>query len=172
MSSISLATGSESLAGSVVGRYLLVRLVGEGGMGAVYEATHQELGKRVAIKTLHQRHAASPERRSRFLREGRAASRIRHPNVADVYDVGIEGAHPYLVMEFLEGEELARLIAREAPLSVQRTADLLVPVVGAVAAAHDLGVVHRDLKPANIFLSAERGAVRPKVVDFGISKVA
>jgi eukaryotic-like serine/threonine-protein kinase len=107
----------------------------------------------------------------RFLREGQAASRIRHPNVADVYDVGIEGNHPYLVMELLEGEVLAQVIKREGPLSVQRTADLLLPVIAAVATAHDQAIVHRDLKPENIFLAAERKATTPKVLDFGISKV-
>ena len=171
MSGSGPAASPGPLAGTVLGRYLLVRLLGEGGMGAVYEATHQDLGRRVAIKILHPRYAESEKARSRFLREGQAASRIRHPNVADVYDVGIEGVHPYLVMELLEGADLAQVIEREAPLSVQRTADLLVPVVAAVAIAHDQGVVHRDLKPGNIFLSAERNAIKPKVLDFGVSKL-
>src|SRR6188474_239230 len=93
---------SAPLTGMVLGRYSIGRLLGEGGMGAVYQATHQELGRRVAIKTLHERFAASPEARQRFLREGRAAAQIRHPNVADVYDVAIEGSCPYLVLELLE----------------------------------------------------------------------
>jgi serine/threonine protein kinase len=134
---------SDRLVGMTIGRYLVTRLLGEGGMGAVYEATDHDLGRRVAIKTLHPRHARSSDLRQRFLREGRAASRVRHPNVADIYDVG-RGDDPYLVMEFLEGEDLGRLIAREAPLSVERTADLLVPVVAAVAAAHDLGIDPRS----------------------------
>src|SRR5204862_8082176 len=107
---------------------------GEGGMGAVSAATHLDLGRRAAVKTLHQHYAECEEGRARFLREGRAASRIRHPNVTDVYDVGVEENQPYLVMQFLEGETLARLIAREGPLSVQRTTDIMVPVVAAVAA--------------------------------------
>src|SRR5215510_11800265 len=114
-------------------------------MGAVYEARHQDLGRRVAIKTLHPRYAASEDARRRFLREGRAAARIRHSNVADVYDVAIEGDIPFLVMELLEGEDLSRLLARQGVLSVTETADLLVPVVAAVSAAHDSGSVHRDL---------------------------
>jgi len=166
-----IVAGPGSLVGLILGRYRLNRLVGEGGMGAVYEATHQDLGRLAAIKTLHRRLADSEQARARFLREGQAASRIRHPNVADVYDVGIEEDCPYLVMEFLEGETLARHIAREGPLSVQRTADILVPVISAVCAAHELGVVHRDLKPDNIFLAAQRGGVQPKVLDFGISKI-
>jgi serine/threonine-protein kinase len=162
---------SRPLEGTVLGRYRLVRWLGEGGMGAVYEATHQELGKRAAVKTLHERLAAAPEARQRFLREGKAAARIRHTNVADVYDVGLDGEHPYLVMELLEGEDLGRWLARRGALPVQECADLLVPVVAAVAAAHDLGIVHRDLKPENIFLTRERGGLTPKVLDFGISKL-
>lgn len=171
MTAVALDPISDLLVGTLLGRYLLTRRLGEGGMGAVYEATDKELGRRVAIKTLHERHAQSSDVRARFLREGQAASRVQHPNVANVYDVG-RGSCPYLVMEFLEGEDLGRLIAREGPLSVQRTADLLLPVVAAVAAAHDLGILHRDLKPDNIFLSAERNTIKPKVLDFGISKIA
>lgn len=161
----------DPLLGKVLGRYLLVRLLGEGGMGAVYEATHQELGRRAAIKILHERYTRSVDVRQRFVREGQSASRVRHPNVVDVYDVGIEGNHPYLVMEYLDGENLGQFLDREGVLSTERTADLLLPVVAAVAAAHDVGVVHRDLKPENIFLSAERNTIKPKVLDFGISKV-
>jgi serine/threonine-protein kinase len=160
------------LIGAVLGRYQLERLLGEGGMGVVYAARHQELGKLAAIKILHERHDASEQVRVRFLREGQAVSRIRHPNIVDVYDVGTDAGRVYLVMELLEGEDLRSLLAREGPLSQQRTADILIPVIAAVAAAHDLGVVHRDLKPDNIFLSAERNIVSPKVLDFGISKVA
>jgi tRNA A-37 threonylcarbamoyl transferase component Bud32 len=172
MSDGSASSGAAPHVGTVLGRYVLVRLLGAGGMGAVYEGTHQELGKRVAIKLLQERYIASPAARQRFLLEGRAVARIRHPNVADVYDVGIEGTQPYLVMELLEGEDLARLLAREAPFSVQRAADLLIPVIAGVGAAHALGVVHRDLKPGNIFLARERHGIAPKVLDFGIAKLA
>jgi len=164
--------GSASLAGTVLGRYAVGRLLGSGGMGVVYEATHRDLGRRVAIKTLRESYAASPESRRRFLREGQAAAQIRHANVADVFDVAIEEGCPYLVLEYLEGEDLASLVARESPLSLERTSDILVPVVAAVAAAHDLGIVHRDLKPQNIFLAIEHSGVVPKVLDFGISKLA
>jgi eukaryotic-like serine/threonine-protein kinase len=162
---------SDPFVGAVLGRHRLTRLLGEGGMGLVYEGTHQELGRRAAIKTLHERYARSADVRQRFLREGQAASQVRHPNVVHIYDVGVEGDQPYLVMEFLEGSDLGRFITREGRLSTKRTADLLLPVIAAVAAAHDLGVVHRDLKPENIFLSSERGGIKPKVLDFGISKL-
>lgn len=161
-----------SLVGAVFGRYQLERLLGEGGMGVVYAARHQDLGKLAALKILHERYDASEQVRVRFLREGQAVSRIRHPNIVDVYDVGADADRAYLVMELLEGEDLRSLLAREGPLSQRRTADLLIPIIAAVAAAHDLGVVHRDLKPDNIFLANERNSICPKVLDFGISKVA
>jgi serine/threonine protein kinase len=157
--------------GTLLGRYLLTRVLGGGGMATVYEATDRDLGRRVAIKTLHERRALSNEVRLRFLREGQTASSIRHPHVAAIYDVG-RGNRPYLVMEYLEGVDLARHLVSQPLLGVTQTADWLVPVVAAVAAAHDLGVIHRDLKPDNIFLSVEQGVVRPKVLDFGISKIS
>jgi len=162
---------ADPLIGTVLGRHLILRLVGAGGMGLVYEGTHQDLDRRAAVKVLHERYARRSELQRRFLREGKAASRVRHSNVVAVYDVGVDRDKPYLVMEYLEGEDLHRTIAREGALSVQRVADLLVPVVSAVATAHDLGIVHRDLKPENIFLSVERGGICPKVLDFGISKL-
>ena len=158
--------------GTGLGRYRIVRLLGRGGMGCVYEALHCDLGKRVAIKTLLPALAASAESRARFLREGQAAARIRHPHVVDVTDVVAEGTTSYLVMEYLEGEDLGARLARQGALSLSETADILLPVVAAVATAHDCGVIHRDLKPENVFLACSaQGAPCPKVVDFGISKV-
>jgi len=163
---------STPLVGTMLGRYRIERVLGEGGMGTVYAGVHQDLGKAAAVKTLHERYGRSNEVQLRFLREAQAASRIRHPNIVDVYDVGSESGRTYLVMELLEGESLARLIARDGPLSARQAADLMVPVVSALAAVHDLGVIHRDLKPDNIFLANERHTLQPKVLDFGISKVA
>ncbi len=158
--------------GFALGRYEIIRRLGRGGMGSVYEAEHVDLRKRVAIKTLKAEYTQNPQILARFLREGVAASRIRHPHVVDVSDVGNEGELAWLVMELLEGEDLGALLDRERALTPERAADLLVPVVSAIVAAHEVGIIHRDLKPANIFLAKTRhGGVLPKVLDFGISKM-
>jgi serine/threonine-protein kinase len=160
--------------GTRAGKYQIVGIIGSGGMGVVYEALHLELKKRVALKTLHPEYAQQPVAQARFVREGEAASRIRHPHVVDVTDLGSHEGVPYLVMEFLEGMDLAAYLIQKERLSVEETLELMLPVVAAVAAGHDEGVVHRDLKPHNIFLSRGRHAdsVHPKVLDFGVSKVA
>jgi len=165
-------SGSTTLAaGTCLGKYRVVRLVGEGGMGAVYEGIHLEIGKRVAIKTMSPALAAIPDARARFLREAQLTSRVRHPHAVDVTDVGSEAGHTYLVMEFLEGDDLARHIEQHGPMALDDIADIMLPVLAAVTAAHDEGIIHRDLKPQNIFLSQTRdGAIVPKVLDFGISK--
>jgi serine/threonine protein kinase len=159
--------------GTTFGRYEIVRLIGEGGMGVVYEALHTELNKRVAVKILPAAVARIPEWRARFLREGMTAASIHHPNVAEVFDVGERDGLLFLVMELLEGETLSALLERESRLSVKRAVDLLLPVCAALSVAHELGVVHRDLKPENIFLASSRhGGLQPKLLDFGISKTS
>jgi len=159
--------------GSMFGRYRVVRQIGRGGMGAVYEAVHSDLEKRVALKVLLPSTASQTELVARFEREARAAARVRHPNVVDVSDVGVEAGVAWLVMEHLEGEDLSGLLRREGALPLSRVAELMLPVLGAVEAAHSLGVVHRDLKPENIFLARMGdGTIVPKVLDFGISKMA
>ncbi|HVJ93839.1 MAG TPA: serine/threonine-protein kinase, partial [Labilithrix sp.] len=158
--------------GKVFGRYRIVRVIGSGGMGTVYEARHTELDRRVAVKVLPRRFAENPVVLGRFMREGRAVARIEHPHVVVVSDVGMEDGTPYLVMEYLEGESLGALLARERRLEVSRAIDLLVPVVSAVSAAHAAGIVHRDLKPDNVLLvRTPHGVPHPKVLDFGISKM-
>ncbi|MEZ4406348.1 MAG: serine/threonine-protein kinase [Polyangiales bacterium] len=158
--------------GERVGNYEAVRRVGVGGMGEVWEARHSALKKRVALKILLPEHARSPEVTARFLREGEAASRIRHPHAVEVFDVGAHRGLPYLVMELLEGRDLDQWLHDDGVLSVEAAADIVAPVVAAIAAAHDEGVVHRDLKPGNIHLSITRdGVLVPKVLDFGISRV-
>ncbi len=153
-------------------RYEIRGLLGEGGMGSVWRATHLKLQKPVVIKTLHPEHARSESTRSRFVREGEAAARIRHPNVVEIFDVAeFEGA-PFLVMELLEGEDLRAHLRRKGALPLDAIVDVMIPVCNAVAAANEAGVVHRDLKPENIFLSRTRdGAIVPKVLDFGISRM-
>lgn len=158
--------------GTTFGRYTIVRRIGVGGMGAVYEATHNHLKKRVAIKTLHPMMASNPEISARFLREGESASKIRHPHVVDIYDVGTTDGITYLVMEYLDGQDLGALLKTHGTLSPQRVTDIMLPVAAALLAAHEEGVVHRDLKPGNIFLAKSRhGEAAPKVLDFGISKI-
>ncbi len=159
-------------AGTRIGKYEVIRMIGAGGMGAVYEALHVDLRKRVALKTLHPDLATREIARQRFLREGEAACRIRHPHVVDMTDVDIHDGMPFLVMEFMEGLDLKQFIVQRGPLYVEETLDLMIPIVAAVAAGHDEGVIHRDLKPHNIFLSHIRtGDVVPKVLDFGVSKL-
>ncbi len=158
--------------GTVFGSYRIERGLGEGGVGAVYLATHVGLQKPVVLKVLHPQYARSANLRSRFAREGRAAAAIRHPHVVDVTDVGEHRGTPYLIMEYLQGESLGDLIARVGALPPDRAVDLLLPVIAAVEAAHGAGVIHRDLKPDNLLIT--RGATGepfPKVLDFGISRV-
>ena len=158
--------------GQIFARYQIVRTIGEGGMGTVYEAFHPALKKRFAIKTLLPSIAQTPEFRTRFLREAEVAARINHPNIVRVTDVGCEGDIPYMVMEFLEGQTLGRLLASRGRLEFLETADILLPVLSAVAAGHAEGIIHRDLKPENIFLTqGPWGDLVPKVLDFGVSKL-
>ncbi len=164
---------AELAPGTTFGRYRVVRLIGAGGMGLVYEAVHTELDKRVALKVLRHTESGRPQWRARFLREGMAAARIRHPHVTEVFDVGEQDGALFLVMEFLEGESLTTLLEREGVLPVKRAVDLLLPVCAALSVAHEQGVVHRDLKPDNILLAtSRRGGLQPKLLDFGISKVS
>jgi serine/threonine-protein kinase len=156
--------------GTQLGKYSIARLLGSGGMGAVYEATHTEIGKKVAIKVLSPLIAAVPGARARFLREAQLTSRVRHPHIVDVADMGSDGGNTYLVMEFLHGEDLAQRLERLGPVGIEEMADIMLPVCSAVSAAHAAGVTHRDLKPQNIFLASGTRRVHPKVLDFGISK--
>jgi serine/threonine-protein kinase len=165
--------GNPSKSQEHFGPYRVVRQIGSGGMASIYEALDTHLGHRVAIKRLHPHIAARAGASERFLGEGRAAARIRHPHVVQVFALGSEGApSPYLAMELLEGRDLGDLLASEGRLGVVEALSILLPVIAGVGAAHDAGVVHRDLKPSNVFISAgSRGRPWPKVLDFGVSKV-
>ena len=154
------------------GKYRIEGVIGEGAMGVVVSAWHIDLQQKVAIKFLHPLLTEREDAVERFLHEARAVVRIESDHVARVLDVGrLDGATPYLVMEFLEGEDLAATLRRRKPFGIQESVDYLQQACEALAEAHAVGVVHRDLKPANLFL-VERGADAPriKVLDFGISK--
>jgi serine/threonine-protein kinase len=153
------------------GRYRLMHVLGEGGMGTVWAAEHQLLKKTVAVKLLlpQQLHGAA---RKRFEREARMAGSIGHPSIVKVFDLGHrdDGA-PYLVMEYLRGESLADRVATYGALGVAECVTIMTQVLGGLAAAHDKGIIHRDLKPDNVFLARQDdGSTRAKLLDFGVSK--
>ncbi|MEZ4228970.1 MAG: serine/threonine-protein kinase [Polyangiaceae bacterium] len=156
------------------GRYELESLLGEGGMGAVWRARHLITKKHVALKLLKQSGAANDKVLKRFLREARAVSAVQHPNVVQVHDViQLDDGAPVMVMDLLEGEDLAHKLARVGRLELDELSRLLLPVVSAVGCAHAAGIVHRDLKPDNIMLHLQAdGSVVPKVLDFGIAKLS
>jgi eukaryotic-like serine/threonine-protein kinase len=158
--------------GTSLGNYTLQDRIGHGAMGAVYRAEHTLLRKAVAIKVMAAPLLDNPDARQRFLREGRTAAALKHPNVVDVTDVGVSGTTPFLVMELLDGEDLEAFLERRKHLEEWEVAELIVPIVAALASAHEQGVVHRDLKPSNIFVARDSdGELTPKVLDFGICKL-
>ncbi|MGH7295041.1 MAG: serine/threonine protein kinase [Polyangiaceae bacterium] len=163
---------SHLLRGVRLGAYEIGALIGHGATASVFEGTHTGLGKRVALKVLHEHLTADEEMRARFVREGRVAAQLEHPNVVGILDVGVDGDVAYLVMERLDGQDLAALLREKRRLSVTDALDVVLPVAAALIFAHDRGIVHRDLKPANIFLARDRhGDIQPKIVDFGLSKL-
>jgi len=155
------------------GAYRITRLIGEGGMGAVYEAIQLRLNKRVAIKLMARQLTANQDALARFRREAEITSRLGHPNLVNVIDFGAsEAGEPYLVMEYLEGEDLDHRLGRRGSLPIDLTVHITKQTASALAAAHAQGIVHRDLKPANVFLLDVPGELEfVKVLDFGISKV-
>jgi serine/threonine protein kinase len=159
--------------GSVVAeKYRIESLLGQGGMGAVFRAHHELLDKRVALKWLHPGMAQNKEVQERFVREARAAARIRHPNVVQVFDVGVHDGELFLVMELLEGASFEDLLSRGS-MPLARALALLTDAMRGAAAAHECGIVHRDIKPENIVVVSD--ASHPeglaKLLDFGISKL-
>lgn len=157
----------------LAGKYRVERIIGEGGMGVVVAAIHQQLDQRVALKFLLPEGLKDELVVGRFLREARAAVRLRSEHVARVLDVGTsDNGSPYIVMEYLDGQDLSNVIGKKGPLSVRAAATYILQAAEAIAEAHALGIVHRDLKPANLFLTARPdGSPCVKVLDFGISKV-
>lgn len=168
-----LADAATIAIGNVLdGKYEITDILGEGGMGVVYLALHKRLQRMVAVKTLRDEFASDLSLIERFEREARAASAIGHPNIVQVYDAGGEpGGVPYLVMEYLEGQNLGDLLSKSAPLDLSRTIDVCRQVLAGLSAAHGAGILHRDLKPDNIFITTDaEGNELIKILDFGISK--
>jgi serine/threonine-protein kinase len=164
----------DALVGTVLeGAYRITRLMGEGGMGAVYEAVQLRLNKRVAIKLMARDLASNREALARFHREAEITSHLGHPHLVTVFDFGqAESGEPYLVMEYLEGEDLDHRLRRVGRMPIEAVVHVVRQVASALNAAHDQGVVHRDLKPGNVFLVQIPGEPDfVKILDFGISKV-
>jgi serine/threonine protein kinase len=163
--------GQSRVGTTIAGKYHLDRLLGKGGMGAVYQATHTGIDRKFALKLMHELADQAPDSEARFEREARAAGRIGHPNIVDVFDFGrTEEGAPYIVMELCEGESLAERIVR-GPLPSQEACEVAVEMLRALEAAHEAGIVHRDIKPANVFLVVDANGKRSvKVLDFGIAK--
>jgi serine/threonine-protein kinase len=157
----------------LAGKYRIERVLGAGGMGVVVAAHHIELDERVAIKFLLPQAVKSPEAVARFTREARAAIKIKSHHVARITDVGtLESGAPYMVMEYLEGQDLSAMVRERGALPVAEAVELVIQACDAIAEAHALGIVHRDLKPANLFcVQGADGLPAVKVLDFGISKV-
>jgi serine/threonine protein kinase len=153
-------------------KYRIEKRLGVGGMGEVYRATNEAIGRKVAVKVLHPEMLRNVDIVERFMREAKAATIVRHPNVVDVLDVLTHEGVPFIVQELLVGEDLAHYVdGHGGKLSLSELCALLLPVVDAVGLAHSKGVVHRDLKPENVFLHTIEGQLIPKVLDFGISKI-
>ncbi|HYQ02725.1 MAG TPA: serine/threonine-protein kinase [Polyangiaceae bacterium] len=157
----------------LAGKFRIERVLGRGGMGIVVAATHLQLDERVALKFLLPEALINPEAVERFAREARAAVKIKSEHVARVSDVGtLESGSPYMVMEYLHGEDLAGWVRRNGAMPMADAIEFLLQACEAIAEAHALGIVHRDLKPANLFVTRRvDGSPCIKVLDFGISKV-
>jgi uncharacterized RDD family membrane protein YckC len=159
--------GTVATANDRIGDYQLLRPIGQGGMGQVWEAEQAGTGRRVAVKLLSPRLSATPENIDRFLREGKLAASLSHPRTTFVFGAGQHNGRPYIAMELMPGRTLKDVLDEEGPLPVARAVDYLLDVIDGLEAAHALGVIHRDVKPSNCFLD---GDGRVKVGDFGLSK--
>jgi serine/threonine-protein kinase len=161
--------------GHVVGKYRLLAQLGEGGMGTVYRAEHVVLGSPAAVKILLPQFTRDPVVVDRFFQEARAASAIRHAGIVEVFDFGrLPTGQAYIAMELLRGEELSSFLARRGALDASLAAHIAMQMLAALNATHVVGVIHRDLKPENVFLIPDPGApgaIRVKILDFGIAKL-
>ncbi|HEU4610898.1 MAG TPA: serine/threonine-protein kinase, partial [Kofleriaceae bacterium] len=161
--------------GTTVGNYRVTQKVSVGGMGTVYRAEHALIGKPAAVKVLHPELRSNEEVVQRFFNEAKATTQIKHPGIVEIFDFGyLDSGDGYIVMEFLDGESLARRLETSGPFSEGEAAILMKRVCSALGAAHAKGIIHRDLKPDNIFLCPDPDAPtgeRPKLLDFGIAKL-
>jgi serine/threonine protein kinase len=151
-----------------IGKYKIIRMIGEGGMGRVYEAVDPIIGRRVAIKTIALNIAADAETRARFFREAQAAGQLSHPNLITIHDIGEADGQPYIVMEYLEGADLSRKIRSER-MPLDTKLQIMIDMCDGLAFAHGNDVVHRDIKPGNIFITNHG---RVKILDFGLARGA
>ena len=156
----------------IADRYRVVAPIGRGAMGTVYRAEHVQISKVMAIKLLHRELQQNPENVARFHREAESASRLNHPNTVHVFDFGrTKSGSLYLVMEYVDGDDLAKVLDKDGPMPFGRVAYLCAQVAGSVEDAHAAGIVHRDLKPENIVISEGRDGETAKVLDFGLAKL-
>ncbi|RME86343.1 MAG: serine/threonine protein kinase, partial [Planctomycetota bacterium] len=168
-SSISYLAGSTVMEGlSQVGSWKILKKLGQGGMGVVYLGEHIETRKKGAVKILPAAFSQDEKVRSRFLREAKATQKINHPNVARIYEYGVERGHVYMVMEYIEGEDLLNRI-KDGPLPLEQGLSILIGSLRGLQAAHNAGVIHWDIKPQNIMLTKEGEA---KLVDFGLARLS
>jgi serine/threonine-protein kinase len=160
--------------GESIDDWIVVREIGGGGFGVVYEARHRTTDQPVALKLLHAHLVASPEMVARFHREATAIDRVRHPAIVALVALGVSDGRPYLCMELLGGEDLDAIVRRTGPMSGLQALAILDPVCSALAAAHELGVVHRDVKASNVMVCSGAGGRSDRVVllDFGIAKLS
>ena len=166
-SQVSDSTATGSMIMRTISHYEILAPLGEGGMGVVYRAVDTRLGRPVALKLLHREQGVDPERKKRFIQEARAASGLNHPNIITIYEIGEDGDHDFIAMEYVAGRSLASLMARQR-LSADESLKYAVQTADAMSAAHAAGILHRDLKPGNIMVT-DQGRI--KVLDFGLAKL-